>query len=125
MVIMLVLKWWYSAGWQWAWKRSVNERVQWVNEAFSISALVKTWFSPFKQTYSKTNKGSIDIRVQAAMDNLVSRFIGTILRTIIIFVGLFGIVLAFITGVFIVVVWPIIPWLPFVAVILSFSGVGT
>lgn len=122
---MLVLKWWYSAGWQWAWKRSVNERVQWVNEAFSISALVKTWFSPFKQTYSKTNKGSIDIRVQAAMDNLVSRFIGTILRTIIIFVGLFGIVLAFITGVFIVVVWPIIPWLPFVAVILSFSGVGT
>lgn len=122
MVIVLVLKWWYGAGWQWAWKRSVSERIQWLNEAFSIPALMRTWFSPFKQTYNKVNKGSIDLRVQAAVDNFVSRMIGSLLRTVIILVGLVGIVLVFAIGIITVAVWPLIPLLPLVAVILSLGG---
>lgn len=124
MVLMLVLRWWYGAGWQWAWRRAVNERIQWLSEAFSIPALIRTWFSPFKQTYSKANKGSIDLRVQAAVDNLVSRVVGSVLRTIIIVVGLTGIMLAFVVGVVTVIVWPLIPLLPAIAVYLMVGGVG-
>ncbi len=124
MVILLALKWWYSAGWQWVWTQSVSERIKWVNQAFSISALVRTWFSPFKQTYSKVNKGSIDFRVQAAVDNFVSRFIGSILRTIIIISGLLCMILAVTTGVVAIIFWPVIPLMPLIAIILSVSGLG-
>lgn len=124
MVIMLVLKWWYGAGWMWAWKRAVNDRIQWVNQAFSIKDMIRTWFSPFKQTYSNANKGSIDMRVQASIDNFVSRLIGSLLRTIIIFVGFLGILSALISGVLIMIIWPIVPWFPVVAIIFSVIGVG-
>lgn len=121
---MLVLRWWYGQGWRWVWRRATIERVQWLNEAFSISALVKTWFAPFKQTYRKVNKGSIDLHVQAFIDNLVSRFIGTILRTIIIFVGLFGMILALIFGLISLLAWPLIPLSPILAIVLFVGGVG-
>lgn len=121
---MLVLKWWYGAGWMWAWKRAVNDRIQWVNQAFSIKDMIRTWFSPFKQTYSNANKGSIDMRVQASIDNFVSRLIGSLLRTIIIFVGFLGILSALISGVLIMIIWPIVPWFPVVAIIFSVIGVG-
>ena len=116
---MLVLKWWYGAGWQWAWKRAVNERINWVNQAFSIPAMIRTWFSPFKQTYSNTNKGSIDMRVQASIDNFVSRLIGTLLRTILIFVGFLGIIASLATGILIILIWPLVPWFPVIAIFLS------
>lgn len=121
---MLVLKWWYIAGWKWAWQRAVNERIEWVNQAFSIQAMVRTWLSPFKQTLSNTNKGSIDMRVQATIDNFVSRLIGSLLRTIIIFVGIIGVLVAILTGIFIMVIWPLIPWVPLIAVFLTISGTG-
>jgi len=122
MVMMLVLKWWYGAGWQWAWKRAVNERINWVNQAFSIPAMIRTWFSPFKQTYSNTNKGSIDMRVQASIDNFVSRLIGTLLRTILIFVGFLGIIASLATGILIILIWPLVPWFPVIAIFLSIFG---
>lgn len=124
MVIILALKWWYGAGWRWAWHRTIIERLQWINEAFSVSALVKTWFSPFKQTYRKTKNASIDTHIQAAIDNLVSRFVGSLLRTIIIFVGLIGMVLAFVVGLVTVLIWPIVPFLPLIGIVLSILGVG-
>lgn len=120
--MMLVLKWWYGAGWQWAWKRAVNERINWVNQAFSIPAMIRTWFSPFKQTYSNTNKGSIDMRVQASIDNFVSRLIGTLLRTILIFVGFLGIIASLATGILIILIWPLVPWFPVIAIFLSIFG---
>ena len=119
---MLVLKWWYGVGWQWAWKRAVNERINWVNQAFSIPAMIRTWFSPFKQTYSNTNKGSIDMRVQASIDNFVSRLIGTLLRTILIFVGFLGIIASLATGILIILIWPLVPWFPVIAIFLSIFG---
>lgn len=119
---MLVLQWRYGAGCQWAWKRAVNERINWVNQAFSIPAMIRTWFSPFKQTYSNTNKGSIDMRVQASIDNFVSRLIGTLLRTILIFVGFLGIIASLATGILIILIWPLVPWFPVIAIFLSIFG---
>lgn len=124
MAIILCLRWWYSSGWQWAWHRSVTERVAWCMSAFSISALVRTWFSPFKQTYSAGRKGSIDAMIQGTVDNFVSRIIGGIARTIIILTGLACMALAFISGVIIVVVWPVLPVLPIIAIGLAATGAG-
>lgn len=124
MVIILALRWWYSAGWLWAWQRSVKERVRWCIEAFSMPALVRTWFSPFKQTYSKAREGSIDLKVQAAVDNLVSRIIGTLARTVILIAGLVCMISSVVSGILIVLIWPFIPMMPFIGVILMVLGVG-
>lgn len=108
----------------WAWNRSVPMRVKWCLEAFSIPALVKTWFSPYKQTYNGGGKGPIDLKVQAAVDNFISRVIGTLARTLIILAGFLCVVLSFISGVVIVVIWPFIPLLPAIGILFSFIGVG-
>lgn len=85
---------------------------------------MQTWFSPFKQTYRATNKGSIDLRIQASVDNFISRFIGALMRTIIIIVGLSGVVLVAISGMLMSVLWPLLPLMPAVAAILIIFGVG-
>lgn len=122
MVIMLVLRWWYGSGWHWVWQRSVVQRVQWCSETFSIPQLVKTWFSPFKQTYNRADKGSIDTRINALVDNFVSRIIGALARTVLIFTGLLFILAAFVSGVLFLLLWPFIPILPILAVIMTATG---
>ncbi len=123
MVIVLALRWWYGAGWQWAWQRSVVQRVAWCVEAFSLSQLAKTWLSPFKQTYTRGRKGSIDTRIQSMIDNLVSRIIGSLARTLIICAGLLCIVLSMLSGLVIMVLWPLVPLLPVAGTVMTVSGV--
>lgn len=96
------------------------QRLSWCMNMFSISALVRTWFSPFKQTVSKPRQASIDGKIQAAIDNLVSRVVGSIARTFIIVAGLICMFLALITGLVAVIVWPIIPLLPLILIIGAF-----
>ena len=124
MVIILSLRWWYSAGWQWAWQRSVTQRVRWCVETFSIPQLIQTWFSPFKQTFTGSKKGSIDVQFRALIDNFVSRIIGFIARTFIILAGAICMFLAFISGVVLIITWPFIPVLPIIAIILMLAKVG-
>jgi hypothetical protein len=123
MVILLCLKWWYVSGWQWAWQRSVNQRTKDILISFSVIQLIQTWFAPFKQTYSDGSKGSIDVKINAFIDNFVSRIIGTIARTVLIVTGLVYVLIWFIIGLFIVVVWPFVPVLPIAGVVLALLGV--
>ncbi len=122
MVIILSLRWWYGAGWKWAWQRSVSQRITWCLEAFSIPQLTRTWLSPFKQTYVGGKRKSIDAAVRGLVDNLVSRVIGAIARTLIIFAGLICMFFAFLSGVVFVILWPFIPLSPIIAVVLAVGG---
>lgn len=83
---------------------------------------MKTWFSPFKQTYSSKRKGSIDAKIQSAVDNFVSRVIGSIARTVLIACGLICALVAFVSGVLFIVAWPFIPALPVISLVLAFGG---
>lgn len=89
-----------------------------------MSDLVRTWFSPFKQTYVGTVKGSIGVHIRAAVDKLISRVIGFIVRTILLIAGAVCGVIVFVTGLAFVLIWPIIPLLPALAIILFAMGVG-
>ena len=112
MILMLCLRWWYSAGWRWAYDRAIVQRVQGSLDFFSVPDLVKTWLSPFKQTHSEARKGSIDLKIQAAVDNFVSRIIGAIARTVLICCGLILSIVALVTGGIFLVLWPLIPVMP-------------
>lgn len=123
MVIRLYLRWWYGAGWHWAVQRAIVDRLQWCNETFSILALVRTLFAPFKQTYNRAG-GSIDIRIHAFLDNVISRCVGIISRLFIITTGLLACLFVVITGVFFVLLWPLAPLSIPVSVVMMAIGVG-
>lgn len=123
MVIWLSLRWWYGAGWQWAMKRAIVERLLWVNETFSITALIRTLFAPFKQTYSKPG-GSVDIRIHAFFDNVISRFVGFFARSFIILTGLLVGILSILTGMLFVALWPFAPLALPLSLLMMVLGVG-
>ncbi len=123
MVILLGLRWWYGAGWQWAMQKAIVDRLKWCNETFSILALAQTWFSPFKQTYSQAG-GSIDVQMHALLDNVISRFVGFFARSFIIFTGLFVALLAFLSGVIFIALWPLAPFAFPISLVMMVVGVG-
>jgi hypothetical protein len=123
MVIWLSLRWWYGAGWQWAMQRAIVERLQWCNETFSITALMRTLFAPFKQTYSQPG-GSIDIRLHAFFDNVISRFVGFFARIFIIFTGLVVGLFAVLSGLVFVALWPLAPLALPISLAMMVLGVG-
>lgn len=124
MFIWLCVRWWYGAGWAYAWRRGVVQRLEWCEATFSMGALVRTWFAPFKQTYSGKVKGSIGVHFRAAVDSLVSRVIGFLVRSVLLLAGLVTSLFVFVTGLVFIIVWPFIPLLPLIGLVLWLMGVG-
>lgn len=106
-MLFALLRWWYGPGWLLAFRR-IGERTHNVMHAFSVPILLKTLFAPWKRIMTTGGKG-IDAKIQAALDNLVSRTVGFVTRLIVLFTALIMTSGAFIMGVAIVAVWPFIP----------------
>ena len=124
MFIWLCARWWYGAGWAYAWQRSIIERLQWCDSTFSMGSLVRTLFAPFKQTYTGGAKGSIGDHIRATVDSLISRVIGFLVRSILLLAGVVCSVFVFATGLAFMAAWAFIPLLPLVSIIFIPAGVG-
>lgn len=122
MFILLSLRWWYSAGWRWAWQHAVTKRIQWCLDTFSLSTLVRTLFAPFKQTFAGNVRGSLGDHFRAFIDRTISRIIGFLVRSILIFSCLVCMILAFVTGLILVLSWGFIPLLPVIGLVLFSVG---
>lgn len=116
-----MLSWWYSAGWK-ARALIVRERIERTMDYFSIDVLLGTLFSPYRQISADKVGGSLDIRWRAFVDRTISRLMGSIIRTIIIIIGSFAVVLQTLSGLVLLVLWACIPLLPVVGFILFISG---
>jgi hypothetical protein len=112
--------WWYSQGWLWT-LRQTRRRLQLISQIFAVAVLIKTLFSPWKQIYSPTTFQNF---IQHTIDNAVSRTIGTIVRgTILFWAG----VLALLTicfGILSFIVWPFLPLMFVILLLLTLSGGG-
>lgn len=124
MFLILGLRWWYIAGWQWAFKRAVLQRLAWCNETFSVLDLIKTLFAPFKQTYNRGVKGPLDLKMRAFLDNIVSRVIGFLVRSFIILAGLVAALFVLISGLLFMLIWPFIPLSLALSIVLMIGGAG-
>lgn len=124
MFIWFWVRWWYGAGWVWAWRRAVIDRLAWCNSAFSLSRLAATWTAPYKQTAVGRVKGSIGVHIRAWVDRLVSRVIGFLVRTVLIFVGLLLCGLTLLSGLIFLLAWPFIPLSLPLGIILWIGGLG-
>jgi hypothetical protein len=121
MMIVALFSWWYGAGWARAAKR-VGGRMEAMLEAFSVALLARTLFSPFRQISAGQVRGSFDAQMRAMGDRLFSRFFGAFVRTLFILIGLGGAALAGIFGVIELILWPVIPFLPVISVVLALTG---
>ena len=122
MLIIALISWWYGAGWRRQASLS-GERLASTMDYCSIDLLLKTLFSPFRQISANSHvDGSISAKFQAWLDKLVSRFIGALVRTIIILTGVLVLLATSIYGIFLLAIWPVVPFLPILGLILSIAG---
>lgn len=119
MFLVGILSWWYGDGWK---QRAglIGERLVRTLDFFSISLLLQTLFSPFRQISAGRISGPIGVQMRAFFDRLISRIIGAMVRTFMIVAGVIIIALHVAWGLIVLVGWAIVPLLP-VAGILMFS----
>jgi len=121
MFIVGILSWWYGAGWKQRFT-VLSERISSTADYFSIDLLLKTLFSPYRQISAGQVRGSLNVQMHAFFDRLLSRIIGAIVRSMMIVMGVAGILFYSIIGFLLVVLWGIVPLLPVAGIVLFIMG---
>jgi hypothetical protein len=121
MVIVWALSWWYGTGWK-AFLLGLRERLEASYDYFSIGLLASTLFAPFRQISAGNVSGPIGIRLRAFVDKLISRFIGAIVRLVLIIAGIVWLFVQAVGGAIALVLWAVVPILPLVGFIIMLSG---
>lgn len=107
MLALAFLKWWYGPGWAQG-ATSLAPRLRRTYYGFSVPQLVQTLFAPWRRIMTPGG-GALSDRLRAVVDNMVSRFIGAIVRLLTIGVA-FIIAAGWIIFAGIrVVIWPFLP----------------
>jgi hypothetical protein len=112
------ISWWYGEGWI-AQVKDVGDRLSRVNDRYSISLLLSTLFSPFRQISAGNVRGPLGVQLQAFFDRLLSRFIGAGIRTVLIFIGLVAALIGLIVGIIKILIWPLLPAFPLIGLLIS------
>ena len=107
MLAFEFFSWWYGAGWRDIVRQSL-QRLRGVSDAFSVTTLLRTLFSPWRRIVSYPGSG-LEAHLRAAVDNAVSRFIGFLVRLLALLAAccMFGVCILF--GALTIVVWPVLP----------------
>lgn len=121
MFIVGLLSWWYGAGWRGR-ARGFRDTLAAAMDYFSIDLLLKTLFSPFRQISAGNVQGSLNVQMHAFFDQLISRAIGGVMRTVMILVGVVALVAYTVIGSILLLLWPIVPLAPIVGIVLA--GIG-
>lgn len=124
MLLFSMLGWWYFRGWKWVAKYLLVVRTKRILDFFSVSDLVKTLFAPFRQDVVDTKNAPVGYKLQALGGNLISRFLGFLIRTTLILLGILCTLANGVFGITVVIVWPLIPFAPLVSFLLVMWGVG-
>jgi len=120
LMIFELFRWWYGTGWQKIIHGIVRAPAA-VEENFSVGILLGTLFAPWKRMVSAQGR-SLDQKVQAMLDNLISRFVGFFVRFFVLIAAAVGILVAFIGSAMLTVVWPLVP--PFIVYCIARGIVG-
>jgi hypothetical protein len=121
MFLTDLLGWWYGAGFKDLMLKFNGSFVA-TADFFSIDDLAKSLFKPYRQTLTSVSyKRTLG---QKLGDAFVSRAIGFIVRFFLIIFGLLAMVFQGLAMAVSLILWPIIPLLPIVLIVLSLVGFG-
>lgn len=118
MLIISLFGWWYGSGWGWL-LGSVAKRLKNIQETFSVTILLRTLFSPWKQI---TTPSTFRNFFQAMIDNLVSRFIGATVRLGMLIAAFFLTISVLLLGMVFFIAWPLVPLLLVILPLLTLTG---
>jgi hypothetical protein len=121
MFILGILSWWYGAGWRQRFLM-LKERLAATADYFSIDLLLKTLFAPYRQISAGQVRGSLNVQMRAFFDLLLSRIIGAVIRLFMIIIGSISLLFYSLMGLFLVVLWGIVPLLPVLGIVLAVTG---
>ncbi|MBR2766742.1 hypothetical protein IKD67_01500 [Candidatus Saccharibacteria bacterium] len=124
MAITEMFLWWYSSGWK-VFVGKLKTALSSITDFFSMGSLVRTLFKPYRQISAETARdgASLDIKFHMFLDRLISRIVGFFSRLTLLLVGIIIIIFGGIISFILVILWPIIPLLPIVGIVLTAMGV--
>ncbi len=117
MFMLDLFSWWYGSGW-FGVLAATQRRLSRLAEAFSIKILLNTLFSPWKRIITYPG-ASLDAKLRAWGDNLVSRCVGFVVRFIVLLAATLSFVGLSLLGLTELILWPL---LPLVAIALIVKG---
>ena len=99
--------------------RETQRRVGYIAQLFSVKIILRTLFAPWKQDIAAAQSKSLEDRMGAIVGNLVSRFVGFSIRVILLLSATFAILTSVIFGIILTIVWPILPFMPILFIVLG------
>lgn len=115
--------WWYGAGFVQSWRVAAALLYE-VADFFSLEILLRTLFAPWKNDVLQLRNAALGDQVKVWEQNLVSRIVGFILRTVVILVGLLVLSLMTIVLGIGLVLWLAVPFLIFILPVVAVWVVG-
>lgn len=124
MVFAEIIAWWYAHGWQ-VFIQKIRTSFSGITDFFSMDSLIRTLFKPFRQISAESAKAdaSLDLKFQMFVDRLISRIVGFTSRLILLIVGTIVIIVSGILCLCLIIIWPLIPFLPILGIVLTVLGV--
>lgn len=107
MLLMQLLSWWYGRGWKRS-AMSVRKHLTGVSHLFSVPILLRTLWSPWRRIVSYPG-ASIDAKLRALGDNMVSRMIGFTVRLLVLFTAGISLLVTSLGGIMVIIAWPLVP----------------
>ena len=123
MAITEMFLWWYAHGWL-IFIKHLRSTLTNITDFFSMSSLVRTLFKPYRQisANSASNSASLDLRFHMFLDRLISRAVGFVSRLVLLIAGTAIIVIGGVFSIILIILWPLIPILPTIGIILTVTG---
>ncbi|MBQ3318561.1 hypothetical protein IJG76_00890 [Candidatus Saccharibacteria bacterium] len=118
MLALSLFRWWYLDGFRISAQKSL-ERLKNTYDFFSIGQLMRTFFSPFRQVSALSAHPTF---FEKLLDKLVSRLVGAAVRFFIILLGLLALIFQSVFSLALILLWPVLPLLPIVCLILGVKG---
>jgi hypothetical protein len=107
--------WWYGSGWTGR-LNSTRRRLAGLAEAFSITTLLRTLFSPWRRIVTYPG-ASIDAKLRALGDNLISRCVGFTVRFFTLLAAAAAFLGLCIAGMLELILWPLLPLLAILLIV--------
>ena len=122
MFMVDLVQWWYLRGWG-MFLDGLKRKLQDSADFFSFGILARTLFKPFRQISAGASGDTAESKLAAFSDRLVSRVVGLFARLAIMIAGAVVMLVEIIVGGLIAIVWPLMPVLPIVCIVLAGMGV--
>lgn len=123
MFLVSLLSWWYGLGWA-KLMQKVMGRIHGVLAFFSVGQLFGSLFAPYRQISAGRVNGTAQDQLAAFGDKIFSRLVGAAVRLLLITAGLSSALIIAVLGALFIVVWPVLPVLPIIGVLLMQVRVG-